>query len=161
MVLYNLNMVHLICKAYSKYNTNPRQTKVWYMLSLLMVSRYIWVFSLISSCVLYLLSSYVFWTELEVDLWHLVDVIYYDYTHIRSVQNRVNAKQISSFFSLLRNCDGLISLLDDQRSLTNIHEFLLDLQIFVVVIFQLRRCHSIFSCCLHYSLHSAILSWKK
>lgn len=32
---------------------------------------------------------------------------------------------------------------------------------FVVVIFQLRRCHSIFSCCLHYSLHSAILSWEK
>lgn len=25
MVLYNLNMVHLICKAYSKYDRNPRK----------------------------------------------------------------------------------------------------------------------------------------
>lgn len=36
--------------------------------------------------------------------------------------------------------------------MTNIHEFLLDLQIlFLLLFFQLRRCHSIFSCCLHYS----------
>lgn len=115
MVLYNLNMVHLICKAYSKYNRNPRKTKVWYMLSLLMVLRYIWVFSLISSCVLYLLSSYLFWTELEVDHRHwstlfimTIHTHAHKHTHAlfrtESLQNK-----ISSFFpSLLMNCDGLI-----------------------------------------------------
>lgn len=68
----------------------------------------------------------------------LVDIIYYDYTHTHSlsVQNRVTAKQISSFFSLLMNCDGLISLFDDQRSLTNIYEFLLDLQILLLLFFS-------------------------
>lgn len=33
------------------------------------------------------------------------------------------------------NRDGLNCLLDDQRSLTNVHESSLDLQVFVVVIF--------------------------
>lgn len=105
MVLYNLNMVHLICKAYSKYNRNPRKTKVWYMLSLLMVLRYIWVFNLISSCVLYLLSSYLFWTELEVDQRHwstlfimTIHTHAHKHTHAlfrtESLQNK-----ISSFFS--------------------------------------------------------------
>lgn len=31
----------------------------------------------------------------------------------------------------------------------------------VFFFFQLWRCHSVSSCCLHYSLHSAILSWNK
>lgn len=106
------------------------------MLSLLMVLRYIWVFSLISSCVLYLHSSYLFWTELEVDRRHW-STLFIMTIHTRcSVQNRVTAKQISSFFSLLMNCDGLIPLFDDQRSLTNIHELLLDLQILLLLFFS-------------------------
>lgn len=40
MVLYNLNMVHLICKAYTKY-LGGKDEKIRYMLSLLMMLRYI------------------------------------------------------------------------------------------------------------------------
>lgn len=95
------------------------------MLSLLMM-RYICIFILI-----FILCS-VFTLDLFVLSWTwswpmaLVDVIYWDYTHTRthmhtrSVQNRDNANQISSFLSLLMNCDCLICLLDDQRSLTYI-----------------------------------------
>lgn len=60
MVLYNLNMVHLICKAYSKYLGGGGDEKIRYMPSLLMMLRYICLFILISSCVLYLLSIYLF-----------------------------------------------------------------------------------------------------
>ena len=120
-------------------------------------------FSLISSCVLYLLSSYLFWTELEVDLWHwstLFIMTIHTHAYTRSVQNRVTAKQISSFF-----------LPPDELWWLNYSVWwpkVIDQPLWVVarltdfvVVFQLRRCHSIFSCCLHYSLHSAILSWKK
>lgn len=84
-------------------------------------------FSLIAFCVLYLLSSYLFWTELEVDLRHWL-TLFIMTIHTCSVQNGATTKQTCSFLSLLMNSDGLISLFDDQRSSTNIQEFLLNLQ---------------------------------
>lgn len=82
MVLYNLNMVHLICKAYTKY-LGGKDKKIRYMLSLLMMLRYICLFILISSCVLYLLSIYLFWAELEVDLWHW-STLFIKTTHVHT-----------------------------------------------------------------------------
>lgn len=79
-------------------------------------------------------SSCLLWTELEVGPWHRPTLFIMTthtemraqthtltYAHTCSVQNRVTAKtdQFSSFPSSM-NCDGLISLFDDQKSLFNI-----------------------------------------
>ena len=117
------NMVHCICKAYTKYWWGGGKKKMRYMLSLLLV-RYICIFILI-----FILCS-VFTLDLFVLSWTwswpmaLVDVIYWDYTHVHmhtcSDQNKGNANRIGSSLSLLMNCNCLICLLDDQRSLTDI-----------------------------------------
>lgn len=135
--------------------------KVWYMLSLLIVLRYIWVFSLISSCVLYLLSSYLFWTELEVDLRHW-STLFIMTIHTHMLCSEQSHCKTNQFIFLPPDELWWLNFSIWWPKVIDQHLWVLArLTDFVVVIFQLRRCHSIFSCCLHYSLHSAILSWKK
>lgn len=67
MVLYNLNVVHVICKAYPKCRWNHGESTVRLINADGFQGTFVF-FSLISSCVLYLRSSYLLWTELEVDL---------------------------------------------------------------------------------------------
>lgn len=81
MVLYNLNMVHLICKAYSKYNWNHRNKK-----SLVHVIIADGIEVHLSFQPDFILCS-VFTLKLFVLNWTwswptaYVDIIYYDYIH--------------------------------------------------------------------------------
>lgn len=139
MVLYNLNMVHLICKAYSKYNGNHRKIKDWYML-LLMVLRYIWVFSLIHP--VFCIYSQAICSELNLKLTYGIGRHYllWLYTHMLcSEQSHCKINQL-----IFLPPDELWWLnfsvwwpkVIDQHSFINIH--LARLTDFVVVIFQLR-----------------------
>lgn len=98
-------------------------------------------------------SSYLSWTWSWLK--SLLGIIYYD-THALFWTEPLLNQAFTPF------CEILMAsfLFDDQRSLTNVYELLLDFTDFIVVLFLLRTCHSIFSCRLHYSFHSAILSWK-
>lgn len=118
--------------------------------------RYAKVLAPISSCVLYLLLSWTWsWPVSQVH------VIYYAYTHTLSHTHLLCSKQSGrkrnrlGFFppdKLWRlNFFVLWPKVTDQRLWGWLKGLL----------FQLWRCHSIFNSCLHYSLHSAILSWKK
>lgn len=147
-------MVHRICKAYNKHCLGGRQEKkkIRYMLSLLMM-RYICIFILIFIlCPVFTLDLFVLsWT------WSwpmaLVDVIYWDYTHVHTCTLalfRTEPMQIRSvlFLSLLMNCDCLNGLLDDQRSLTDIDS----------TCRVSRWCFSVMEMPLYFQLLSALFS---
>lgn len=157
MVLYNLNMVHLICKAYTKYwGTKRQENSVHADVEVHLPFHSDFILCSVFTLDLFVLSWTWSWPVA------LVDIIYYDYTrthmHTCSVQNRGNANQISSFLSLLMNCDCLICLLDDQRSLTNIDS----------TCRVSRWCFSVMEMPLYFQLLSALfsslshfLSWNK
>lgn len=101
----------------------------------------------------------------------LVDIIYYNHTQYNHTHTYTQA--LCSEQSHCKTNQFLFLPPDESRWLDSANlmtkghwptftSSLLNLQVFVVgFLFHLWRCHSIFSCCLHYSLHSAILSWKK
>lgn len=126
-VLYNLNMVHLICKAYSKYNWNHRNKKFgtcyhcwWYWGTLSFQPDFI-------LCSVFTLKLFVLnWTWSWPTAY--VDIIYYDYTHTHTLCSEQSHSKTNQLMFLPPDEFWWLNFTDDQRSLTNIYEFLLDLQ---------------------------------
>lgn len=156
-------MVHRICKAYTKHWWGvDKKKKIGTCCHCLWWGTFVFAFWF-SFCVLYLLWIYLFWAELEVDLWHWSTLFIettHTYTHAHPLCSEQKQCKSDRFFSLPPDELWLLNLSTWWPKV--IDRYWLNMQGFLVDVFQLWRCHSIFSCCLHYSLHSAIfLSWNK
>lgn len=113
MVLYNLNVTHRICKAYSNCNRNHREVckvnnVVHFFLSLLTVMRYIYIThfgGLFSTCFSVSAPQAIRWKlNLTVTPFSGSHYLFFNFTRTCSVQN--GDGQMEMLFVLLLNSDG-------------------------------------------------------
>lgn len=156
MVLYNLNMVHLICKAYTKYLGGKRQENSVHAVIADDVEVHL-PFSFWFHPVFCIYSRFIC-SELNLKLTCGIGRHYllrlHTYTHAHTLCSEQSQCKSDQFFSLPPDELWLLNLSTWWPKV--IDQYWLNMQGFSLRFFQLWRCHSIFSCCLHYSLHSAI-----